>query len=115
MTPFPEQYKLEYIFKTEPDVLDVDVPWAYNQPTFTTEAKNGKVKVKIEPGYETVGIVWTQKNRTVLELELIGGLSITIDDDKDLDTLIVTSRESKVHDLVLRVRPFISVRCGFGT
>jgi hypothetical protein len=113
MRPFPENFELESFFECEPEVLDKNVPWAYNRLKFLVEASNGVLLVEMEPGYETMYVVWRQGENTVLELKLIGVMSLQITDEKRYDTLIAKFRNNDTEDLVLKIRPYIKLTWGY--
>ena len=113
MRPFPENYELESFFEREPEVLDKNAPWAYNELVFKAQAENGTLQVKMVTGYEVMEVSWTQGSYEVLKLDLKGVQTIRVCDEKKLDTLIASFRNQDVDDLVLKIRPVISVTWGY--
>jgi hypothetical protein len=113
MRPFPENFELESFFECEPEVLDKDVPWAYNELLFNIEAENGKLQVKMVTGYELMDVIWKQGEYIVLNLKLKGVQSLQIKDEKKYDTLVASFRSQDVDDLIIKIRPVISVTWGY--
>ena len=113
MRPFPKNFELVSFFECEPDVLDKDIPWAYNELIFNSKSKNGTLHVKMVTGSEIMDVSWTQDGNTVLFLKLKGVLSLQITDDQKFDTLIAGFRNQDVDDLVIKIRPVISVSWGY--
>ncbi len=113
MRPFPENFQLESFFEGEPEVLDKDVPWAYNELVFNVTAKNGNLKVKMVTGCELMDVIWKQGEHTVLKLELKGIRSLQVMDEKKYDTLVSSFRSEDVDDLKIKIRPVISITWGY--
>jgi len=113
MRPFPENYELVSFFENEPTILDHDIPWAYNELTFESKSENGILVVNMISGYEIMEINWIQDKRKVLHLVLNGVMSLRIEDESNCNTLIAGFRNSEVDELVIRVRPVISIKWGY--
>jgi len=113
MRPFPENFELESFFECEPDILDRDVPWAYNELTFNSKAENGILKIKMVTGSEIMDIIWYQGNHTVLNFKLKGVHSLQVVDEIKYDTLIAKFRNQDTDDLIIKIRPVISIAWGY--
>jgi len=113
MRPFPDNYELVSFFECEPTILDSEIPWAYNELTFETKSENGILIVKMISGYEIMEINWIQDKTKVLHLDLKGVMSLRVEDENHCDTLIAGFRSNDVDDLVIMVRPVISIKWGY--
>ena len=116
MRPFPEDYELLGFFEVEPTVLDKEVPWAYNELTFKTEASNGILETRMQTGSEIMEIKWFQDNNLVLHLELVGVFKIEIGDGNngiEHNTLVASFRNDDIDKLIIKVRPYICFKWGY--
>lgn len=116
MHQFPEDYELIGFFEVEPEVLDKDIPWAYNELTFISNSTNGTLIVKMVSGSEIMHIEWKQDENVVLELELKGVLGLTVGDGKNgysMNTLVAKFRDSNVKSLFITIRPLITFKWGY--
>ena len=113
MKNFPENYELVSFFECEPDILDDDIPWEYNEITFHSKSENGTLDVKMYMGSEKMSVVWSQNKKNVLDLSLSGTQTIEVIDQSKMDTLIVKFRSDTVKNLVIKIRPFISIVWGY--
>jgi len=116
MRPFPEDYELIGFFECEPEVLDSNVPWAFNQLKFESKSKNGTLIVEMETGTEVMRLKWFQDGNIIVNLDLVGVCQLEIggpsNNNKD-NTLIAGFRDKNVDALVLKIRPFISIDWGY--
>jgi len=113
MNYFPENYELESFFECEPTVRDKKIPWQYNELVFNAKAENGTLEVNMEMGSEKMNIFWHQNNYIVLNLKLNGVQTLQVLDEKNLDTLVLQFRNQDISDLVVKIRPVISVTWGY--
>jgi len=113
MRPFPENYELESFFECEPEILDKEVPWAYNELTFKSKSDNGILEVKMVTGSEIMEVSWYQDSQIALNLKLKGVLTLQIIDEVKLDTLVASFRNQDTDDLVIKIRPVISISWGY--
>jgi len=58
-------------------------------------------------------VIWTQEENTVLNLKLKGVLSLQVIDENNLDTLTAMFRNSFVKNLVIKIKPVISISWGY--
>ena len=65
------------------------------------------------PGSELMDVIWTQEENTVLNLKLKGVLSLQVIDENNLDTLTAMFRNSFVKNLVIKIKPVISISWGY--
>jgi len=113
MKNFPENFELESFFECEPEVLDKDIPWEYNELTFESESENGVLIVKMEMSSELMNIEWHQNNHIVLNLKLKGVYKLQVLNETKLDTLLLEFRNQDTDDLIIKIRPVISVSWGY--
>ena len=116
MHQFPEDYELVGFFEVEPEVLDKDVPWAYNELTFHSSSSNGDLITKMVTGSELMNIRWLQNGSEVLNIDLKGVLSLVIGsptNEYEINTLVASFRGSNVSKLFIKLRPYISVKWGY--
>ncbi|WP_028886825.1 hypothetical protein [Teredinibacter turnerae] len=116
MHQFPEDYELIGFFEVEPQVLDADVPWAYNELTFNASSSNGSLTTKMVTGSELINICWYQDGNEVLHIDLKGVLSLVVGsptNEYEINTLVISFRDKSVSKLFVKLRPYISVRWGY--
>jgi len=111
--PFPENFELEAFFECEPEVLTDQAPWEFNELTFNAKSDNGTLNVNMITGSERVHIKWTQGENVVCQLDLWGVKDYKVLDKAKYDTLIMSFRNSEVQDLVIKIRPVISIVWGY--
>ncbi len=111
--PFPENFELIAFFESEPDVLLDQNPWQYNELTFNAKSDNGTLNVVMMTGSERVEVKWMQGDKIVCHLDLWGVKYYKILDKDKYDTLIMGFSAPDVQDLVIRIRPYISIVWGY--
>jgi hypothetical protein len=116
MHQFPENYELVGFFEVEPEVLDENVPWVYNELTFTSNSSNGSLITKMVTGSELMNIRWLQHGNEVLNIDLKGVLSLVVGsstNEYEINTLVASFRDPNVSKLFIKIRPFVSVSWGY--
>lgn len=116
MHQFPENYELVGFFEVEPEVLDKDVPWAYNELTFNSSSSNGSLTTKMVTGSELMNICWCQDGNEVVNIDLKGVLSLVVGsptNEYEINTLVVGFRDANVSKLIIKLRPHISIQWGY--
>ena len=90
----------------DPQLLDQDVPWAYNTLTWQVERGDDHLELQLEPGYQRIALRWTTLDKTLVSLD-IGAVSyLRIQHDpKSVDLLFKT----RSIELRLRVVPAIQI------
>ncbi|KOO51301.1 hypothetical protein [Viridibacillus arvi] len=109
---FPEMYELIDIFESIPDILDKDLDWYYNESTFVLRRDNEILEVIIEPAINRLRLIWRDKKRIRMELDLqeVAGLVITKNNGEE--SIKVSFNDSLMKDLIVKTKPYISVVWG---
>ena len=111
--PFPEDFELEAFFECEPEVFFDQIPWEYNELIFNAKSENGTLNVEMITGSERVHLIWTQGEHVVCQLDLWGVMDYKVLDKAKYDTLVMSFRDSEVQDLIIKIRPVISIVWGY--
>ena len=82
MRPFPDDYELIGFFESEPEVLDPNVPWAYNELKFESKASNGVLHTVMQTGTEVLELKWYQDDQLIVYLDLVGVSQLEIGDGR---------------------------------
>ncbi|QOV11856.1 hypothetical protein [Viridibacillus arvi] len=109
---FPEMYELIDIFESIPEILDKDLDWYYNESTFVLRRDNEILEVIIEPAINRLRLIWRDKKRIRMELDLeeVAGLVITKNNGEE--SIQVSFNDSLMKDLIVKTKPYISVVWG---
>jgi hypothetical protein len=112
MDPFPKDWELIGLFECEPDCLDANVPWCYNQLTFKTSRNENEIICVIAPGYEELQWEWRNNGQKIIELNLcsVAGLDVTMENGKE--SLIAHFRDKFLMPLVFQLKPHINISWG---
>jgi hypothetical protein len=112
MNPFPKDWELIGLFECEPECLDADIPWCYNQLTFRTSRGDDQITCIISPGYEELQWEWRQNGLKITELNLhsVAGLDVMFENGKE--SLIAHFRDKFLIPLVLQLKPHINILWG---
>jgi hypothetical protein len=69
----PDQGRLLEVLG-DPQLLDDDVPWAYNTLTWQVERGDDHLELKLEPGYQRIALLWSTLGKTLVSFD-VGALS----------------------------------------
>jgi hypothetical protein len=105
MDPFPKEHELISFFESEPELLDKQVPWAYNQLRFEVRQGEDYIVCEIEPGYEQLRIRWQRGGTEVVTLDLNTVVGLVVEAEGGGETLVAMLRDPHLHDLRFRLRP----------
>ena len=112
MDPFPEEWHLLSFFETEPVLTDAGIPWAYNCLTFDTDRGEDSIHCVIEPGNETLKIIWQRNSIDVVNLDLHWVRGLTIDTGNGVERLTAQFRYNHLLPLHFQLKPTLSVHWG---
>jgi hypothetical protein len=115
MHAFPQEHELLSLFGSQPQLTDRgDVPWYYNELTFTRVRDNAQLECMICPGYGQLGVRWLQGGSEQLSLFLDGVVKeLQIDTTGGAQALVATFKNgSGRKTLRIQVSPTISVQLG---
>lgn len=62
MIEIPEEFEMTSFFGTEPEKLDMNVPFYYNTVTYSIINGNEQIEVRMSPAYGDMEILWKQNN-----------------------------------------------------
>ena len=103
-----EEWQLLAIFEAEPSLLDVDVPWCYNDAVYRVQQGPLVLSFAIAPAYRDVRIVIENNSGANLyELNAMNVIDIRYIEDGHLEQLeIVLSEQQTIR---LQVKPNIRI------
>ncbi len=115
MDPFPEEWQLLSLFEAEPEVVDRDVPWAYNTLIFDATRGIDRVHCRIMPSYEILRLTWWQSNEMRLSLDLnwVSGLQVVTENGHEC--LIASFRDTHLLNLEFCLKPNVCLKWGTNT
>ena len=113
MDQFPQEHELISVFESEPELLDPDLPWAYNRLTFKTQRGDDHVVYVIEPASRMVQIEWSRNGDRVVSLDLNSVSSLEIVTESPVEQITAHfSEDGPVHPCVLQLKPAVRLSWG---
>jgi hypothetical protein len=112
MNPFPKDWELIGLFECEPDCLDENVPWCFNQLTFNTVRDEDEEVSVISPGYEELKWEWRKNGQLIAQFDLHWVSSLEVIKENEKESLVARFRDKHLMPLVLHVKPFVSLSWG---
>lgn len=102
-----EDYELLGFFEVEPEMMEPDDPWPYNDSVYKVKKEGLSLSFAIHPSYKDVRLIIKQNENTIYELNAVGVNDVKISENKSKEYLeiVISERES----LILKLKPFITV------
>jgi hypothetical protein len=98
-------------FGVEPQLLDTDVPWCYNDAVYAVEVDGLSVSFAVHPAYRDVRLIVRRGEQRLFELNAVGVVDVRVIEEYGLDAVeVFLSSESWVR---LQLRPVVEVTQGF--
>ncbi|MGI2326784.1 hypothetical protein [Planococcus sp. YIM B11945] len=112
MKTWPNEVELLSLFETEPELLDVatkDLPFYYNEASYSFSNNDENLFVQISPAYGDVKIHTHQRstNRLLAKLDLkqVETFEITADAENESSILLTVKDEDYLHTYEIDFKP----------
>jgi hypothetical protein len=105
------EWELLGCFGVEPQLLDPDVPWCYNDATYTVEVDGFSVSFAVQPSYLDVRLIVRRDGRRLYELNAVGVADVRVLEEPGRD--VVEVRLSEREWLRVQLRPRLEMTQGF--
>lgn len=103
-----EELELLSFFEVEPDRLDADVPWPYNDFAYQVSRGEYSLSFAVQPAYRDVRIILKRGDTVLYELNAVGIDDLKYHNDKNHEVLEIVLNERDRLWLVLQ--PDITIR-----
>jgi hypothetical protein len=111
MLELPEEHELIAFFECEPQLLDTEVVWAYNELRFTTVRGSDKVVVEISAGWGELSVSWERDGQQLAWLKLINLEKLQVEMQRDDELLVTTGTHGDQNaTLILRLKPVVAIK-----
>ena len=100
-------------FGVEPELLDPDVPWSYNDAVYLVDLDGLTVSFAIQPSYRDVRIIVNRGNQRLFELNAVGVTDVRVIDAPGIDAVEVLLANSCW--LRMQLRPAFEITQGVRT
>jgi hypothetical protein len=107
-----KEWELLGCFGVDPEFLDPDVPWAYNDAAYLVKVDGLSVSFAIQPSYRDVRLIVRRGSQRLYELNALNVADVRVLDDPGRD--IVEIRLSEREWLRLQLRPAFEITQEFG-
>jgi hypothetical protein len=98
-------------FGVEPRMLDVGIPWCYNDAAYSVEVDGLSVSFAVAPGYQDVRLIVRRGDERLFELNAVGVADVRVIDTPGVDAVeIVITHGSWLR---LQLRPAFEITQGF--
>jgi hypothetical protein len=87
----PDQGRLAEVLG-DPQLLDRDVPWAYNTLSWQVERGDDHLELTLEPGYQRIALLWSTLGKTLVSLDVGAVLDLRIRHDPKSVALVFETR-----------------------
>lgn len=103
-----QEWELLSFFAVEPQRLDPDIGWPYNDFSYVIERDDLTLTCAIAPAYKDVRLTLTRNDGTLYELNALSVADVRYrrDDGTEVIEIVLSERES----IRLCVEPHISIR-----
>jgi hypothetical protein len=98
-------------FGVEPQVLDPNEPWCYNDALYLVELDGLSISFAVQPAYQDVRLIVHRGEQRLYELNAVGVRDVLVLDEPERD--IVEVRLSEQEWLRLQLRPSFEITQGF--
>ena len=98
-------------FGVEPQLLDVDVPWCYNDAAYLVEVDGLSVSFAVQPAYRDVRLIVRRAEQRLFEFRAVGVGDVRVIDERGIDAVEVVLAEQSW--LRVQLRPAFEVTQGF--
>lgn len=105
MNTFPDEYELLSFFECEPEKTDIDVPFYYNQMSYTIKDDLNEYEFQISPAYGDLSVFWKEKGKLVLQWNFHNIEKLQIEKNNNSEYLILSFRSEDLSDCLIWVRP----------
>jgi hypothetical protein len=95
----------------EPQMLDSDVPWCYNDAAYLVEVDGLSVSFAVAPGFGDVRLIVRRGDQRLFEFSAVGVRDVRVIDEPGVDAVEVVMAEESW--LRLQLRPAFEVTQGF--
>ena len=99
-------------FGVEPQLLDPNDPWGYNDAVYLVEVDSLSVSFALQPAYRDVRLIVRRGEQRLYELNAVGVVDVRVIDEPGRD--IVEVRLSEQEWLRMQLRPAFEITQGFG-
>jgi hypothetical protein len=114
MNPFPADHELLSIFCSEPEILDADVPWFYNELTFRGNCDGLDYLVKISPADGELEIRIGQPSNPITHLSVTDVTGLLLHESHNEAVMMATfPQDSGRGILKFRLKPALSIEWPF--
>lgn len=114
MNPFPADHELISIFCSEPEILDKNVPWFYNEITFRGSQNDLAYTVIIDPAYGDLEIRIGHPNHPITHLSLTEVTGLRLHENSHEAVITASFPEDSGRGMLkLRLRPFLGIEWAF--
>jgi hypothetical protein len=101
----PDQGRLLEVLG-DPQLLDDDVPWAYNTLRWQVELGDDHLELQLEPGYQRIALLWSTLGKTLLSWDVGAVFDLRIQHDPKSVALIFKTRSIQLR---IQLAPAIQV------
>jgi hypothetical protein len=106
-----QEWQLLGCFGVEPQLLEPNVPWCYNDAAYVVEVDGLSVSFAVQPAYRDVRLIVRRDDQPLYELNAVGIEDMRVLDEPGRD--IVEVRLSKREWLRVQLRPRFEITQGF--
>lgn len=103
-----EDFELLSFFEVEPELMDTETPWAYNDAVYHVSKNDLHLSFAIQPSCKDVRLILKQDKHILYELNAMAVLDVRIHADKDNEVLEIIASENE--SITLRLKPFLSIK-----
>lgn len=106
-----EEWQLLSLFEVEPELLDAEVPWAYNDAVYRVQQGDLTLSFAIAPAYRDVRIVTEYQAQRLYELHAVNVQDVRYLKESRGEILeVILNQQEK---LTLRIKPRIGISHAF--
>jgi hypothetical protein len=98
-------------FAVEPQLLDADVPWCYNDAAYTVNLDGLSVSFAVQPSYRDVRLIARRGEERLFEFNAMGVRDVRVIDERGVNAVEVVMDERSW--LRLQLRPTFEITQGF--
>jgi hypothetical protein len=98
-------------FGVEPQLLEMDVPWSYNDAAYLIDLDGLTVSFAIQPSYRDVRIIVARGSQRIFELNAVGVADVRVIDAPRIDAIEVLFADAWW--LRMQLRPVFEITQGF--
>ena len=107
-----QEWELLSFFEAEPEFLDPEVPWAYNDALYRVRVKQNIVSFAVQPAYRDVRLILSIDDLNVYELSAMGVADVRYRKESGIETIEILLHER--NSVVLSLKPHVQIRQEWG-